>query len=79
MIHLGLHFEDGKRNTQSKKKMAALFFQRLITGLCNRRGSKTLEMAHPEKPTPSGFRAKNYKIRLGWNVLIPLNPKFQVD
>ena len=36
-------------------------------------------VAHPEKPTPSGFRAKNYKIRLGWNVLIPLNPKFQVD
>ena len=35
------------------------------TGLCNRRGSKTLETAHPEKPTPSGFRAKNYKIRLG--------------
>ena len=49
------------------------------TGLCNRSGSKTLETAHPEKPTPSGFRAKNYKIRLGWNVLIPLNPKFQVD
>ena len=48
-------------------------------GLCNRRGSKTLETAHPEKPTLSGFRAKNYKIRLGWNVLIPLNPKFQVD
>ena len=35
------------------------------TGLCIRRGSKTLERAHPEKPTPSGFRAKNYKIRLG--------------
>ena len=49
------------------------------TGLCNRRGSKTLETAHPEKPTSSGFRAKNYKIRLGSNVLIPLNPKFQVD
>ena len=49
------------------------------TGLCNRRGSKTLETAHPEKPTPSGFRAKNYKIRLASNVLIPLNPKFQVD
>ena len=53
--------------------------QCLSTGLCNRRGSKTLEMAHPEKPTPSGFRAKNYKMRLGWNVLMLLNPKFQVD
>ena len=39
----------------------------------------TLETCQPEKPTPSGFRAKNYKMRLGWNVLILLNPKFQVD
>ena len=56
-----------------------LISETACTGLCNRRGSKTLEMAHPEKPTPSGFRAKNYKMRLGWNVLILLNPKFQVD
>ena len=25
----------------------------------------TLETSQPEKPTPSGFRAQNYKIRLG--------------
>ena len=62
-----------------KHDVNAIFLKSLSTGLCNRRGSKTLETAHPEKPTPSGFRAKNYKIRLGWNVLIPLNPKFQVD
>ena len=42
---------------------------------CNSRGSKTLETALPDKPTPSGFRAKNYKIRLGWNAIIPLKKK----
>ena len=46
----------------------------LIVLLCTAR-----ETAQPEKPTPSGFRAKNYKMRLGWNVLMLLNPKFQVD
>ena len=45
--------------------LAGIFLAIWTTGLCNRRGSKTLETAHPEKPTPSGFRAKNYKIRLG--------------
>ena len=59
----------------AKSNLGCIF----TTGLCNRRGPKTLETARPEKPTPSGFRAKNYKIRLGWNVLIHLNPKFQVD
>ena len=49
--------------TQSENIMK--FYYKNFTGLCNRRGSKTLETAHPEKPTPSGFRAKNYKIRLG--------------
>ena len=39
----------------------------------------TLETGQPEKPTPSGFKAKDYKAWLGLNVLKPLNPKFQVN
>ena len=35
---------------------------------CNRKGSVTLETAQPKKPTPSGFRTKNLKIRLAGNI-----------
>ena len=46
---------------------------------CNRNKPLTLETGQPEKPTPSGFKAKDYKAWLGLNVLKPLNPKFQVN
>ena len=40
MIHLGLHFENGKRNTQSKSKWLPIFFKDWLLSLWLINGAK---------------------------------------
>ena len=49
--------EDWEPKTPKARPGWSLESIKAETGKGNRKGSVTLETAHPEKPTPSGFRA----------------------